>query len=91
MDVDITEMSQKQTAFFLADYAMQNSLTLNQVAFTCDGSFFMYSPDAITLGLFGCTSAAPQCKNLLDSIRKPLDQVDSDLSGGKFLDFFSCF
>jgi hypothetical protein len=59
MDVDITLMSQKQTAFFLADYAMQKSLTLNPVAFKCDGSFFMYSPDTITLGLFGCTSAAP--------------------------------
>ena len=82
-------MSQKQTAFFLADYAMQNSLTLNQVAFTCDGSFFMYSPDTITMGLFGCTSAAPQCKNLLDSIRKPLDTEFSLDDQSQMKEFFS--
>ena len=65
----MTKMSQKQTAFFLADYARQNSLTLTAFAFTCDGSFFVNSPDTITMGLFGCKSEKPECKTLLDFIR----------------------
>ena len=66
-------MSTKQTAFFLADYAMSNSLTLNPLAFTSDGTFFAENSDeTITRSLFGCRSERSECRNLLDSIRTSL-------------------